>query len=287
MSGGTHSGAIHLYERARAASRNVDRTAATVLQAIALRDTDDLERAHALVAEDLYGDLSLVEVLILTNQLTLCLAQLGRFEEARESSARNVSSGRSQVAKALDHVRRINNVAVRSMLGDWSDPFAPARSSVPLLTQIDADVMDSLTGYVGVQFKGSFNDPFTQSWVFQSEDPVESATQTALVRVGCFGDWGATRNYGATLAKYRLLEGLGAIDRANASDIELLVRSGDGPSAGVSVATFRRVGPVGAAIRAGGVGVNIWNGDPRHSAGPWLCSRPLRRCSTGPRHRRR
>jgi hypothetical protein len=246
-------GAVPVYRRLLAED-DLDpdlRVATVILAGLALDDVDRPDAALALVAnQQARSDDSLARSLLALHE-AVYLAELGRFDDARARVAAVIDDKRTAGPQGtLQYVATLDDVMFSSYQGNWDFRAVQPRGLFPLLARVDAPVFDSLSSYLGSQFKGSFEDPFSQSVVFQSEDPLESSLQTALFRVRCLGDWAATRHYRGLLAKYRLLSTLGRGDRTAAADLALLIRAGDADAAGEAANTIRRVGPLRPLARA-------------------------------------
>jgi hypothetical protein len=262
-------GAVGVYMQLRA-EKDLDsdlKVAASILAAVALDEADRPDAALSTITGlEMPSNGALARSLVAVHQ-SVYLAELDRFSEARDRLAETRENATdSALLETVRYIATLNDVMLKSLEGIWESTSVDPRYRYPLLARIDAPVFDSLMSYLDAQFKGSFDDPFSQSWVFQSEDPVESSLQNALFRVRCLADFAATRRFRSLIAKYRLISALGGTDIAIAPDLALLIRAGQADPAGRAANTFRRVGPL-PSLRV---------------AGEYACSRPWHDVSLQP-----
>jgi hypothetical protein len=267
------------------------RAAAVVLGAIALGDDDREDAGLEMIrSADVAGN-DVVSRGFLLHHQAVHAAYLGDFAGAADLARRVAAEETDDTTRAALTVRylaRRNEYSFRWLMGNLEAPSLERRAGYPVLAESDGPVFDALAAYLETVFKGSFDDPFTRTITFQSEDDVESSLRTALFRSSCMADWNTRLHYQRLLAKYRLLNALGETTMNPEPDFVQLVRAADTDATRRAARTYVRVGPLQPlASAATHVAARTWtdfdigaNFALLASAAPLLSLRDASACAT-------
>jgi hypothetical protein len=149
-------------------------------------------------------------------------------------------------ATAIRTAADANNRNARWLLGDFQpmQTWPSNRGAVGPIRDIDYHIEDALTAQLSEQFKSAFESPYTETFSFSAEDPVEGPLSTALFRSEILADWGAATRSRSLIARYQLLTSVGRQDRPVGAAFMFLSRARDDESIARALRVYRAVGPL-------------------------------------------